>query len=177
MGPGPKTATDPAFGYAILRYFNVAGSDPAGAVGEEHDPETHLIPLAIQATLGQRPPLTVFGNDYDTPDGTCIRDYVHVEDLVAAHLRVMEALTAGSAFTYNLGTGRGVSVKEILDSFERVTGRPVPHTLGPRRAGDPAALFADASKIKADLGWEARYTRLDDTVRTAYDWLKNHPPR
>jgi len=95
---------------------------------------------------------------------------------VAAHLRVMDALTAGCALTYNLGTGRGVSVKEILDSVERVTGRPVPHTLGPRRAGDPAALFADASKIKADLGWKARYTRLDDTVRTAYDWLKDHPP-
>ena len=173
-------ASRPAFGYAILRYFNVAGSDPAGEIGENHDPETHLIPLAIQAALGQRPPLTVFGDDYDTPDGTCIRDYIHVEDLVAAHLRVMDELLGpggdGGEFTFNLGTGRGVSVREILTSVERVTGRPVPHTVGPRRAGDPAALFADAGKIERELGWEARYTDLDDTVRTAYAWLRNHPP-
>ncbi len=170
-------AANPDFGFAILRYFNVAGSDPAGEIGEEHTPETHLIPLAIQAALGQRPPLTVFGTDYDTPDGTCIRDYIHVEDLVAAHLRVMDALDSGTTFTFNLGTGRGVSVKQILDAVERVTGRPVPHTLGPRRAGDPAALYADASKIKAELSWEAQYVDLDETVRTAYAWLKDHPPR
>jgi len=129
--------------------------------------------------LGQRPPLTVFGTNYDTPDGTCVRDYIHVEDLVAAHLRVMDALQGpkgeGCGFTFNLGTGQGVSVKEILASVERVTGRPVPHTVGPRRAGDPAALYADAGKIERELGWTARFTDLDETVRTAYAWLQKHP--
>ena len=170
-------ASRATFGYAILRYFNVAGSDPAGEVGEEHHPETHLIPLAIQAALGQRGPLTVYGDDYDTTDGTCIRDYIHVEDLVAAHLRALDALDNGVSYTFNLGTGRGVSVKEILDSVARVTGREVPHSIGPRRAGDPAALYADADRIEAELGWRAAYTDLDETVRTAFQWLKDHPPR
>lgn len=159
---------------AVLRYFNAAGADPAGKLGEDHDPETHLIPLAIDAVLGRRPPLSVFGTDYPTPDGTCIRDYVHVSDLAEAHLLALDHLEHGSV-TWNLGTETGHSVLEVLQAVERVAGRPVPHELAPRRAGDPPVLVASARRIRAEAGWQPRHTALDDIVRTAYAWRAAHP--
>ncbi len=157
-----------------LRYFNAAGADPGGRIGEDHSPETHLIPLAIDAALGRRPPLDVFGTDYPTPDGTCIRDYVHVSDLADAHLRALERLEHGSV-TYNLGNGAGYSVLEVIATVERVTGCKVPHVLGPRRAGDPAVLVASAERIRSETGWRPRFARLDDIVSTAYAWRRAHP--
>jgi UDP-glucose 4-epimerase len=159
---------------ACLRYFNAAGSDPCGRLGEDHDPETHLIPLAIDAALGRIPPLSVFGTDYDTPDGTCIRDYIHVSDLADAHLRVLPALEHGSV-VYNVGTGRGFSVREILDAVARVAGRPVPSREAPRRAGDPPMLVAASGRLRAETGWEPRFTVLDGIVRTAFAWRQAHP--
>jgi UDP-glucose 4-epimerase len=157
-----------------LRYFNAAGADPEGRIGEDHSPETHLVPLAIDAALGRRPPLEVFGTDYPTPDGTCIRDYVHVSDLADAHLRTLERLGRGSV-TYNLGNGAGYSVLEVIAAVERVAGRKVPHVLGRRRAGDPAALVASAERIRRETGWRPRFERLDDIVATAYAWRLAHP--
>jgi len=159
---------------AVLRYFNAAGADPAGRLGEHHDPESHLIPLAIDAALGRRPPLTVFGTDYDTPDGTCIRDYVHVTDLADAHVLALKQLDTGSV-TYNLGNGAGHSVREVLDAVGRVLGKPVPAEYGPRRAGDPAQLVASSERIRAETGWTPRYAALDAIVRTAADWRVAHP--
>lgn len=159
---------------AALRYFNAAGSDPAGRLGEDHEPETHLIPLAIDAALGRRPPLMVFGDDYDTRDGTCIRDYVHVSDLADAHLRVLDRLEAGSR-SYNIGNGDGYSVREVIASVERVGGRTVPHGIGPRRAGDPPVLVASSARLRADTGWSPRFTAIDDLVRTAWAWREAHP--
>ncbi len=169
-------AADRAHGlrFAALRYFNAAGADPDGALGEDHRPETHLIPLAIDAVLGRRPPLAVFGTDYPTPDGTCIRDYVHVSDLASAHLAAFDRLDAGSV-TYNLGSETGHSVREVLASVARVAGRPVPHTLADRRPGDPAALVASSARIRAECGWRARFTVLDDIVATAWAWRLAHP--
>jgi UDP-glucose 4-epimerase len=157
-----------------LRYFNAAGADPEGRIGEDHSPETHLIPLAIDAALGRRPPLEVFGTDYPTQDGTCIRDYIHVTDLADAHLRTLERLEQGSV-TYNLGNGAGYSVLEVIAAVERVAGRKVPHVLGPRRAGDPAVLVASAERIRRETGWQPRFERLDDIVSTAYAWRVAHP--
>ncbi|MBV9117836.1 MAG: UDP-glucose 4-epimerase GalE [Acetobacteraceae bacterium] len=157
-----------------LRYFNAAGADPEGRIGEDHSPETHLIPLAIDAALGRRPPLEVFGTDYPTPDGTCIRDYVHVSDLADAHLRTLERLEHGSV-TYNLGNGAGYSVLEVIAAVERVAGRKVPHVLGQRRAGDPAVLVASAERIRRETGWRPRFERLEDIVATAYAWRLAHP--
>ncbi len=168
-------AAERTFGYAALRYFNVAGSAADGSLGEDHDPETHLIPVLLLAALGRREKVTVFGTDYPTPDGTCIRDYIHVEDLSAAHIAVMEALRPGDARFYNLGIGKGHSVKEVIDSARRVCGREIPIEYGARRAGDPAILFADAGKIRRELGWSARYTEIDSIVATAWTWFKNHP--
>ncbi len=159
---------------ACLRYFNAAGADPAGRIGEDHDPETHLIPLTIDAALGRRPPLQVFGNDYPTADGTCIRDYIHVSDLADAHVRVLDQLAQRSV-TYNLGNGQGYSVKEVIRAVEAVAGRPVPFSFGPRRAGDPAALVASSEAIRRETGWEPRFPRLEDIVRTAYEWRLAHP--
>jgi UDP-glucose-4-epimerase GalE len=167
--------SDPQFAFVALRYFNVAGSAADGSIGEDHDPETHLIPVVLQAAMGKRKKVTVFGTDYPTPDGTCIRDYIHVEDLCAAHLAAMEALRPGDARFYNLGIGRGYSVKEVLDSARRVTGLEVPVEYGTRRPGDPAVLFANADKIRHELGWAPRYTEIDPIVATAWNWLKNHP--
>lgn len=167
--------SDPQFAFASLRYFNVAGSAADGSLGEDHDPETHLIPVVLQAAMGKRDKVTVFGTDYPTPDGTCIRDYIHVEDLCAAHLVAMEALQPGDARFYNLGIGRGYSVKEVLDSAQRVTGREIPVEYGVRRPGDPAVLFADAQKLRRELGWSPRYTEIDPIVATAWNWMKNHP--
>lgn len=163
------------FSHAALRYFNVAGADRSGLIGEDHDPETHLIPIVLQAALGLRPHVTIFGTDYPTPDGTCIRDYVHVEDLVDAHVAVLGALRPGDRRVYNLGIGRGLSVREIIQSARRVTGREIRVVEGPRRAGDPPALFADPSRIRADLGWRASITDVDQIVSTAWAWFKAHP--
>jgi UDP-glucose 4-epimerase/UDP-arabinose 4-epimerase len=154
-----------------LRYFNAAGADPSGQIGEAHDPETHLIPLAIAAALGEGPPLTVFGADFDTPDGTCLRDYIHVNDLAAAHVAAVRASLPGGAFeAVNVGTGRGHSVREVVAAAGAAVGRPVPHMMGPRRAGDPASLVADPRRAKAVLGWEPRTSSLEQIVRDAARW-------
>ncbi|MCQ8241987.1 UDP-glucose 4-epimerase GalE [Rhizosaccharibacter radicis] len=160
--------------YACLRYFNAAGADPDGRSGEDHHPETHLIPLVIDAALGLRPEIRVFGSDYPTPDGTCIRDYVHVADLAQAHLAAFDRLDQGSV-TYNLGSGTGHSVLEVIRSVERVSGRPVPVRMEQRRPGDPAVLVADSARIRADTGWTPRFTELDDIVGTALRWRQAHP--
>jgi UDP-glucose 4-epimerase len=159
---------------AVLRYFNAAGADPAGRLGEDHDPETHLIPLAIDAVLGRRAALSVFGTDYPTPDGTCIRDYVHVTDLAEAHLLALDHLDRGSVM-WNLGTETGHSVLEVLRAVARVAGKQVPHVLAPRRPGDPPVLVASARKIQAEAGWQPRHAALDEIVRTAYAWRLAHP--
>jgi UDP-glucose 4-epimerase len=159
---------------ACLRYFNAAGADPAGRLGEDHTPETHLIPLVIDAALGRRPELSVFGDDYPTPDGTCVRDYVHVADLADAHLRVLPRLDAGSV-RYNLGNGQGYSVLQVIGAVERAGGRTVPFRIAPRRAGDPAALIAAADKIRSETGWQPRFADLDAIVRTAMPWREAHP--
>ncbi|CAH2600465.1 UDP-glucose 4-epimerase [Rhodovastum atsumiense] len=159
---------------ACLRYFNAAGADPAGRLGEDHRPETHLIPLVIDAALGRRDTLDVFGNDFDTPDGTCIRDYVHVADLAEAHLRALARLDQGSV-SYNLGTGHGHSVMEVIRAVERVGGRPVPFRVVGRRAGDPPVLVASSARIATETGWQPRFTKLDDIVATALRWRELHP--
>jgi UDP-glucose-4-epimerase GalE len=159
----------------VLRYFNAAGADPDGVLGEDHDPEVHLIPRAIDAVLGAEP-LSIFGDDYPTPDGTCLRDYVHVVDLADAHLLALAHLTGGgTSRAYNLGIGRPFSVREVLDAVAAVTGQPVPHTMGPRRPGDPAILYASADRIRRDLGWSPAYTDLRAIVDTAWQWRRRHP--
>lgn len=168
-------AAQPEFAFVSLRYFNVAGAAADGSLGEDHDPETHLIPVLLQAALGRRPQVTVFGTDYPTPDGTCIRDYIHVEDLCEAHLAALRALGPGEARFYNLGIGKGYSVAEVVESARRVTGVQIPIEYGPRRPGDPPILFANADKIRGELGWSPRYTEIDAIVATAWNWMKNHP--
>jgi UDP-glucose 4-epimerase len=163
------------FAFAAPRYFNVAGCDRTGRLGEDHEPETHIIPVVIQAALGLRESIKIFGTDYPTPDGTCIRDYVHVEDLVDAHVRLMEALQAGERRVYNLGIGRGYSVREIVEAVRRVSGKDFTVEEAPRREGDPPVLYADPSKIKQELGWEAQITDVDEVVATAYRWFEAHP--
>jgi UDP-glucose-4-epimerase GalE len=159
----------------VLRYFNAAGADPDGVLGEDHRPEVHLIPKAIDATLGGEP-LAIFGDDYPTPDGTCLRDYVHVVDLADAHLLALTHLQGGGASrAYNLGIGRPFSVREVLQAVEAVAGRPVPHTMGPRRPGDPAVLYATPSRIQRELGWAPAYTDLRAIVDTAWQWRRRHP--
>lgn len=168
-------AANKDFAFVAPRYFNVAGAAADGSLGEDHDPETHLIPVVLQTALGQREKVTVFGTDYPTPDGTCIRDYIHVEDLCDAHIMAMNALRPGHARFYNLGIGRGYSVKEVLTSAARVTGRKIPIEYGPRRQGDPAILFANAQKIQTELGWSARHVELDEIVESAWNWFRAHP--
>ena len=168
-------AAGDGFAFAALRYFNVAGCDAAGRLGEDHDPETHLVPICLQAALGRRDTLTIFGTDYDTPDGTCIRDYVHVDDLIDAHVTVMDALRPGQSPAYNIGIGTGASVREVIDASHRVTGVQFPVTEGPRRAGDPPALYADPSRVRKELGWSARYTDLDEIIATAWRWFQANP--
>ncbi len=168
-------ASNPSFAFAALRYFNVAGSAADGSVGEDHDPETHIIPVLLNAAMGKVPQVTIFGDDYPTPDGTCIRDYIHVEDLVDAHVVVSESLKPGDQRFYNLGIGQGRSVKEVVDAAKRVTGVDFKVVLGPRRAGDPPQLYANADKIKRELGWQAKQTDLDATVASAWRWFKSHP--
>jgi len=168
-------ASDDDFRYAALRYFNACGCDPDGQLGEDHDPETHLIPVIFEALLGRRPKLTVFGTDYPTDDGTCVRDYIHVADLADAHIKAMGALGEHREIKVNLGTGRGFSVREIIKAAEAVTGREVPVAYGPRRAGDAIALYADPSAAKRLLGWEARFKDPAEIIRTAWAWHEKHP--
>lgn len=162
-------------GFTVLRYFNACGADPDGRHGEDHTPESHLIPLVLQVPLGQRPDIKVFGTDYPTPDGTCIRDYVHTRDLAAAHLLAIDAIGPETAEIYNVGTGHGQSVLEIITACEAVTGRAIARDLTARRPGDPPRLVADASKLKTQLGWTPRYTDIEDTIRTAWAWHERHP--
>lgn len=159
-----------------LRYFNAAGCHPDGSLGEDHRPEEHLIPLALDAALGRRPALKVHGGDYDTPDGTCIRDYIHVQDLARAHVLALEAHEKGEAFRiYNLGTEHGHSVREVIAAVERVTGRKVPAVVGPRRPGDPPRLVASAARAREELGFRPAHVELDAIVETAFRWRRDHP--
>ncbi len=154
-----------------LRYFNAAGADPEGQLGERHDPETHLIPLILQAASGRRDSIQVFGRDYDTPDGTCIRDYIHIVDLCSAHLAALEYLTkGGSSDRFNLGNGSGFSVQEVIDAVQKVSGKQVNVINGPRREGDPARLVADAKRARGILAWQPTYTALDTIVSHAWQW-------
>jgi UDP-arabinose 4-epimerase len=158
--------------WASLRYFNAAGADPEGEIGEEHSPETHIVPLAILAALGKSPPVPLFGRDFDTPDGTAIRDFIHVSDLARAHVLAAERLVGGgSSLAVNLGTGRGNSVLAVIEAVEAVTGRRVPVVDAPRRAGDPPCLYADAALARETLGWTAQYPALEEIVATAVDWI------
>jgi UDP-glucose-4-epimerase GalE len=163
------------WGYAALRYFNAAGAAPDGTIGEDHDPETHLIPLVLQVALGQRPDVRVFGTDYPTPDGTCVRDYVHVDDLAEAHLLALEKLDPGKHLRLNLGTGRGYSVREVVRVSEEVTGGRIAVREAPRRPGDPPVLVAAADRAYQELGWRPRYTELRPIVETAWNWHARHP--
>jgi UDP-glucose-4-epimerase GalE len=162
-------------GFAALRYFNAAGAHADGSIGEDHTPETHLLPLAIYAVQGRIPHLSIFGTDYPTPDGTCVRDYIHVDDLAEAHLLALEKLEPGKGLHYNLGTGTGNSIREVLRAVETVTGKKVPIQEGPRRAGDPPVLVASSAKIHAELGWKPKYRDLTSIVETAWNWHRNHP--
>jgi len=162
--------------FAAFRYFNAAGAAEDGSIGEDHVPESHLIPLAIESAVGRRPALQVFGTDYPTPDGTCLRDYVHVDDLSRAHIAVFAKLgQPGTALFYNLGTGRPTSVLEVIRAVEKVTGLKVPYILAPRRAGDPPALYADSAKAVRELGWAIKFNHIDAIVETAWKWHRAHP--
>lgn len=169
---------DNAYGmkYVALRYFNVAGAKSDASIGEDHNPETHLVPIILQVALGQRDSLKIFGDDYATPDGTCIRDYVQVEDLIAAHILALEYLKAGnSSDAFNLGSNDGYSVKEMLDAARVVTGKEIPAEIVPRRAGDPAQLVASSEKARNILGWTPEYTDIKEIIRTAWNWHVSHP--
>jgi UDP-glucose 4-epimerase len=161
--------------FAAPRYFNVAGSAPDGAIGEDHRPETHLIPVLLNVALGKVPHINLYGTDYPTKDGTCVRDYIHVWDLVQAHLVLLENLKPGSGLFYNLGVGKGYSNREIIDAVKRVTRKNIPVIESPRRPGDPPELFAAPDKIKRELGWSAQFTNLDQIVETAWRWFQAHP--
>ena len=159
------------FSHATLRYFNAAGADPEGEIGEDHQPETHLIPLVLEAALGNRAQIDVFGTDYATPDGTAIRDFIHVQDLAEAHVKALDRLLAGGlSLTLNLGTGVGHTVREVITAAERITGHRIPRREGPRRAGDPPVLVADASRAREVLGWTPGLSDLDTIIRTAWAW-------
>lgn len=174
-------AANPGFCFAALRYFNVAGLHPEGILGEDHTPETHIIPVVLEAAMGTREKITIFGTDYDTPDGTCIRDYIHVWDLVDAHAVAMNALDASQPdrrqMIYNLGTGSGLSVRQIIDACREVTGVDFKVDIGDRRPGDPPMLYADPSKIKDELGWEASIKDVKTMVEHAWTWFKAHPEK
>ena len=162
-------------GYAALRYFNAAGASPTGGIGEDHRPESHLIPIVLQTALGQREHISIFGDDWPTPDGTCVRDYIHVDDLASAHLAAVQRITAGQGIRVNLGTGNGFSVRQIIDACREVTGQDIPTVVGPRRAGDPPELVADASQAKEVLGWEPKYRQPKEIIETAWAWHQANP--
>lgn len=168
-------AADPGFAFASLRYFNACGCAMDGSLGEDHEPETHLIPNLLRAVSGTGPALTVFGDDYPTPDGTNVRDYVHVDDLAEAHVLAMGRLEPGRGLFCNLGTGRGFSVKEIIAAAEKVTGRQVPVRFGARRPGDAVSLYADPGRARELLGWEARYRDPEEIIASAWRWMQAHP--
>lgn len=161
--------------YCCLRYFNAAGAHPDGHIGEDHDPETHLIPIVLQVALGQREFIKVYGEDYSTPDGTPIRDYIHILDLASAHILAFEALADGRSRAYNLGTGQGYSVKQVVECAREVTGRPIPMEVAERRPGDLAELVADSTSIQRELGWKPEYPELRQIIETAWKWHKSHP--
>jgi UDP-glucose 4-epimerase len=158
--------------YATLRYFNAAGA--TAERGEDHDPELHLIPIVLQVALGQRESVTIFGEDYPTPDGTCVRDYIHVVDLAQAHILAMKAIGEKSCI-YNLGNGQGFSVKQVIETARKITGHPIPTKMGSRRAGDPAVLIAGSQKIRRELNWQPRFANLDQIVESAWKWHQKHP--
>jgi UDP-glucose 4-epimerase len=159
-----------------LRYFNAAGADPEGRIGEDHTPETHLIPIVLQVALGQRDKVSIFGDDYPTEDGTCIRDYIHVMDLAEAHYLALQKLNnTNESGVYNLGNGKGFSVKEVIETCRKVTKRDIPVEIAPRRAGDPAVLIASSEKAKRELGWEPKYPSLEEIITHAWNWHKNNP--
>ncbi|HWL14003.1 MAG TPA: UDP-glucose 4-epimerase GalE [Opitutus sp.] len=162
--------------FAAFRYFNAAGASEDGSIGEDHDPETHLIPVAIDVAVGKRPHLQLFGTDYPTPDGTCLRDYVHVDDLSRAHIAVFDKLgQPGAQFFYNLGTGKPTSNREVIRAVEKITGKPVKVVESPRRAGDPPALYADSAKAQRELGWKVKYPDIESIVASAWKWHSAHP--
>ena len=163
------------FGYVALRYFNAAGATADGSIGEDHDPESHLIPLVLQVALGQRDAITLFGEDYPTPDGTCVRDYVHVDDLAQAHQLALETLQPGNGLHLNLGSGTGASVREVIEACRRVTGHPIPVVCGERRPGDPPILIADSRQAKGVLQWEPEFTEIEQIVQSAWHWHQVHP--
>jgi UDP-glucose 4-epimerase len=158
-----------------LRYFNAAGADPDGGIGEDHDPETHLIPLVLQAAAGRRPSVTVFGSDYPTTDGTCVRDYVHVNDLADAHVLALESLERQTEAVYNLGSGEGFSVRQIIETAQRIVGHDIPVLEADRRSGDPAVLVAGNLRARRELGWTPQLTDLDAIIRTAWNWEQHRP--
>ncbi len=160
-------------GSCALRYFNAAGAASDGAIGEDHHPESHLIPLVLQVALGQRPHIGIFGDDYPTPDGTCIRDYIHVEDLAGIHRIAIESQPPGAFRAFNVGTGVGTSVRQVIDAARSVTGHPIPAVTSPRREGDPPQLFADPSKAKRELGWQAKFTDIRQVVESAWRWHRD----
>jgi UDP-glucose 4-epimerase len=168
---------DKIYGMAscCLRYFNASGAHPNGHIGEDHTPEYHLIPIILQAALGQREKLSIFGDDYPTPDGTCIRDYIHVIDLAEAHILALEALADGKSRKYNLGNGKGYSIREVLDTARQITGREIKADVVARRPGDPASLIADSTRISEELGWQPEFGSLHQIIETAWNWHKNHP--
>jgi UDP-glucose 4-epimerase len=162
--------------YVSLRYFNVASARSGGEIGEDHNPETHLIPVILEAALGKRPAITVFGQDYDTPDGTCVRDYIHVEDLIAAHLLALRYLqNGGESNVFNLGSSQGFSVKEIIETAKEVTGMEIPVQIGERRSGDPSTLIASSEKARSVLGWNPSRTSIHQIISDAWNWHKHHP--
>lgn len=162
-------------GFVALRYFNVAGAHPSGEIGEDHDPETHLIPLILQVPLGKRPSIKIFGDDYDTPDGTCIRDYIHVCDLADAHVLAAGAIEPGQCKVFNLGNGEGFSVKQVIETCREVTDHDIPAEKAPRREGDPDRLVASSEKAMAELGWKPKYPYIKEIIGHAWQWHKNHP--
>lgn len=159
-----------------LRYFNAAGADPEGQLGEDHDPETHLIPLVLETALGQRRDIKIFGNDYETEDGTCVRDYIHIVDLASAHLLALEKLLNGDpGDSFNLGNGNGYSVKEVIDKARKISGKPIPVEIIARREGDPAILVGSSQKAMNELGWQPQYAELETIIEHAWNWHKTHP--
>lgn len=162
--------------YISLRYFNAAGAHESGRIGEDHRPETHLVPIVLEAALGRRPHISVFGDDYETPDGTCIRDYIHVSDLADAHVLAVDRLRSGSdSSIYNLGNGQGFSVKEVIEIARAVTGKEIPAVIQPRRSGDPAVLVASSQRARSELGWNPRRSKLEDIIESAWRWHVEHP--